>query len=73
MDFRDRIVSNPEVCHGKAVFKGTRILVSVVLDSLSEGEEYEDILKNFPKLTVEDIKAALQYASHLCHEETHAI
>jgi len=72
MDFKKRITSDLDVCHGQAVFKGTRVLVSVVLDSLADGESIEDILTNFPQLTEEDIRAALRYASHLCKEETYA-
>ena len=57
------------VCHGKACIKGTRIMVSVILDSLAEGLSIENVLKQYPKLSKEDVKAALGYASILAKED----
>ena len=54
-----RIEKNPKVCHGKPVIRGTRILVLNVLGSLAGGDSIEDILRNYPELTREDIKAAI--------------
>ena len=54
-----RVVLNPSVCHGKACIRGTRIMVSVILDNLAEGLVVEDILKNYPSLKKEDVQAAL--------------
>jgi uncharacterized protein (DUF433 family) len=68
MDWRKRISVDPNVCHGKACIKGTRIMVSVVLDNLAAGEPVEQILKNYPTLTREDLQAALQYAAELARE-----
>jgi uncharacterized protein (DUF433 family) len=68
MDWRERISVDPNVCHGKACIKGTRIMVSVVLDNLAAGEPAERILKNYPTLTREDLQAALQYAAELARE-----
>lgn len=68
MDWRDRITANPLICHGKACIKGTRIMVSVILDNLSEGLSNEEILKSYPSLTPEDIKAAISYAAELSRE-----
>jgi uncharacterized protein (DUF433 family) len=65
MNWRERITVDPNVCHGKACIKGTRIMVSVVLDNLAAGEPVERILKNYPTLTPEDVQAALQYAAEL--------
>ncbi|MBM4167188.1 MAG: DUF433 domain-containing protein [Ignavibacteria bacterium] len=64
----DRISINPNICHGKACIKGTRIMVSVILDNLAEGVSEEEILKGYPSLTKEDIRAAIGYASDLAHE-----
>ena len=47
MNWRERINVDPNVCHGKACIKDTRIMVSVVLDNLAAGEPVERILKNF--------------------------
>ncbi|HDY87779.1 MAG TPA: DUF433 domain-containing protein [bacterium] len=68
MDWRERITVNPSVCHGKACIKGTRIMVSVVLDNLAEGFSPENIKKSYPSLKHEDIQAAIAYAAELAHE-----
>jgi uncharacterized protein (DUF433 family) len=68
MNWRERISVDPNVCHGKACIKGTRVMVSVVLDNLAAGESLERILKNYPTLKREDIQASLQYAAELARE-----
>lgn len=68
MNWRERISVDPDICHGKACIKGTRIMVSVVLDNLAAGETVERILNNYPTLTREGIQAALQYAAELARE-----
>ncbi|HAK88494.1 MAG: hypothetical protein A2077_01990 [Nitrospirae bacterium GWC2_46_6] len=68
MNWRERIITDPRVCHGKACIKGTRIMVSVILDNLAEGIGEEEILKSYPSLTLEDIKAAIAYAAELSRE-----
>ncbi len=67
--WRERIAVNPKVCHGKPVIKGTRIMVSVVLDYLTAGEPESEILRQYPTLKPEDIRAALGYASWLARQE----
>ncbi len=67
-DWRDRILSDLRICHGRPCIKGTRIMVSVVLDNLAAGEPTERILKNYPTLTPEDIQGALSYAADLARE-----
>ncbi len=68
MNWRERITTDPLVCHGKACIKGTRIMVSVILDNLAEGIGEEEILKSYPSLTLDDIKAAIAYAAELSRE-----
>jgi uncharacterized protein (DUF433 family) len=68
MDWRERITVDPLVCHGKACIKGTRIMVSVILDNLAEGVSGEEILKSYPSLRPEDIRAAIAYAAVLSRE-----
>ena len=68
MDWRERISVDPLVCHGKACIKGTRIMVSVVLDNLAAGVDTEKILKSYPSLTPVDIQAAIAYAAELARE-----
>jgi uncharacterized protein (DUF433 family) len=68
-DWKDRISVNPKICHGKPCIKGTRIMVSIILDYLKAGESAEAILREYPTLKEEDIRAALSYAAWLVHEE----
>ena len=70
IDWRTRISIDPNICHGKACVRGTRIMVSVILDNLAAGESTAAILASYPSLQQEDISAALAYASDLAHERT---
>jgi uncharacterized protein (DUF433 family) len=58
-----RIEINPEVMMGKPVIFGTRITVELILRKLSEGATEVDLLDAYPRLTHEDIQAALGYAA----------
>lgn len=60
------ITSDPGILGGKPVVKGTRIAVYLVLDLLSEGHSFDDILALYPHLTHEDIKACIKYAAKVC-------
>ena len=51
MDWRERISSDPNVCHGKSCIRGTRIFVSVVLDNLAAGRSPAEIVADYPRLT----------------------
>jgi len=64
----ERIIVDPNICHGKACIAGTRIPVSVILDNLSSGSTYDEIINAYPSLTIEDIRAALKYATLLTKE-----
>ena len=68
MDWRERISVDPLVCHGKACIKGTRIMVSVILDNLAADVSPEEILESYPSLSLEDIQAAIAYAAELARE-----
>ena len=68
MNWRDHITVDPNVCHGKACIKGTRIMVSVVLDNLAVGLSPEEIVESYPSLTLEDVQAAVAYAAQLARE-----
>lgn len=69
MDWKERVSIDPTICHGKPCIKGTRIMVSIILDYLSAGDPEEEILKQYPVLRREDIRAAVAYAAWLAHEE----
>jgi uncharacterized protein (DUF433 family) len=70
MDWREHISVDPGVCQGKACIKGTRIMASVILDNLAEGVSEGEILKSYPSLTAEDIRAAIAYGADLAGERT---
>lgn len=58
-----RIEINPKVMLGKPVIRGTRIPVEIILRKLSQNISVEEILRDYPRLTREDIYAALDYAA----------
>lgn len=58
-----RITLNPQVSHGKPTIRGTRYLVSAILEYLAGGDSVESILEEFPDLEHEDVLACIAYAS----------
>jgi len=68
MDWRERNVVDPQIYHGKACIKGTRVMVSVVLDNLAAGLKPEEILASYRTLSQDDIRAAVGYAAELARE-----
>ena len=66
--WQDRVTVDPAVCHGQACIAGTRILVTVVLDNLAVGRTPEEIIADYPSLSLEDVRAAIAYAAVLAHE-----
>ena len=73
MDWRNYITVDPKVCHGQACIKGTRVMVSVILDNLAEGLDTQEILKSYPSLTKESIQASINYAAELARERVIAV
>lgn len=71
MTITDRIEINPNVMLGKPVIRGTRITVELILRKLGEGATVADLLDAYPRLTPDDIQAAIGYAADtVAHEET---
>jgi uncharacterized protein (DUF433 family) len=68
MRWQDHIVSTPDTLHGAPRFRGTRIPVSVVLDSLAAGVTAEELHAEYPTLPDEAVKAALTYAADLARD-----
>jgi uncharacterized protein (DUF433 family) len=66
-NWHERISVDPKVCHGRVCIKGTRIMVSVVLDNLAAGESMDEIMRGY-RLEREDIQAALHYAADLARD-----
>ena len=65
----ERISIDPQVYHGQACVKGTRVPVHQVVGMLANGDTIDDLLREFPNLQREDILACLQYAADLTEEE----
>ncbi|MBK6409669.1 MAG: DUF433 domain-containing protein [Flavobacteriales bacterium] len=63
MDYRDRITINPDRRSGKPCIKGTRMTVTDVLEYLASGMSHAEVLKDFPYITEEDIRACLSFAA----------
>ena len=68
MNWREHISVDPEICHGRALIAGTRVLVTTILDNLADGLSDEEIVESYPSLTRESVRAALCYAAELAKE-----
>ncbi len=68
MNWREHITVDPNVCHGQACIKGTRVTVSVILDNLAANVSQDEILHSYPSLSQESIQAAIAYAAELARE-----
>ena len=64
-----RIIIDPNICHGQACIKGTRIPVHQIISMLANGDTMEELLKEYPSLKRQDILACLDYAASLTQEE----
>ncbi len=67
-----RISISPDICHGKPVIKGTRVLISNILGALSSGETIDQVLEDYPNISRDDVFAALEFGSQLCNFETYS-
>jgi uncharacterized protein (DUF433 family) len=68
MDWKERVTSDEKICHGQACIRGTRIPVSVVLDNLAAGLSPEEIVKSYPALCLDDVRATMSYAAEIARE-----
>ena len=68
MNWQEYIVVDPNICHGKACLKGTRVMASVVLDNLAAGFTVDEVLESYPSLSREAIQATIAYAAELARE-----
>jgi uncharacterized protein (DUF433 family) len=73
MDWRERIVTNPDILVGKPTIKGTRISVELILGWLGQGWSHEQLLENYPHITRDDILAALAFAAEMLREEQYTL
>ena len=67
--FDGKITIDADVCNGKPTIRGQRIAVQTILEFLSAGESDEEILRQYPTLTQEDIQASLAFATQLMGQE----
>jgi uncharacterized protein (DUF433 family) len=70
IEWRDHLTSDPQVCGGELCARGTRVLVTNILDSLAEGATHDEILRSYPSSKPEHVLAALAYAAELAREES---
>jgi uncharacterized protein (DUF433 family) len=73
MKWQDHITVDPKVCHGKACIKDTRVMVSVILDNLAAGSTPDEIVRSYPSVSREAIRAAIAYAAELARERVVSI
>ena len=73
MDWRNYITVDPNICHGQACIKGTRVMVSVILDNLADSLDVQEIIKSYPSLTSDAVRAAINYAAELARERVIAV
>lgn len=64
-----RITIDPNILHGQAFIRGTRIPVHQVVRMLANGDTVEELLQDYPNLTRDDVMAALEYAASLAEEQ----
>ncbi len=67
MSWQERVSVNSNICHGRVCIKGTRVMVSVILDNLAAGESHEEIMRGY-HVEREDIDAAIHYAAEIACE-----
>lgn len=69
IDYRDRVVRDPKTAGGEAVIRGTRVTLRTILASLAEGATIEEILKDSPTLTEDDVRAPIAFAAASVQED----
>jgi uncharacterized protein (DUF433 family) len=69
MSWQERIIVDPDILVGKPVIKGTRLAVEFIVDLLAQGWSEDEVLRNYPGINQDDIRACLSYASELLRAE----
>ena len=65
---RARVIVDPKVCRGRPHIRGTRIYIAIILDALMQGLAPEEVIDHYPSLVLDDIHAAVAYATKLAEE-----
>lgn len=73
MSWREHIVSDPRIYHGQVCIEGTQVPVSVVLDNLAAGVSEDEILREYPFLGEDSIRASVAYAAELARERVSSL
>ena len=68
LNWREHVTVDPAICHGSACIKGTRVMVSVILDNLAAGHTLGEIVRSYPSVTETSVYAAISYAAELARE-----
>ena len=68
-DWHDRITVDPDILAGKPIIRGTRISVELLMDRLGDGWTMEQILESYPRLTRDDVLAAVRFVAEIFREE----
>jgi uncharacterized protein (DUF433 family) len=66
-----RIVQDPAILAGKLVIRGTRIAVEVILEYLAQNPDFDALFADYPRLTMDDVKACFEYAQTLVRDQAH--
>ena len=69
VDWKERVVIDPQLHHGDPCIKGTRVPVSIIVGSIADGMGVDEVRGAYPQLSVEDIRAALAYAAEVLRQE----
>lgn len=69
MNYNERFVRDPKISGGETVIRGTRVTLRTILASLADGDGVEEILKDFPSLTEEDVRAVIAFAAASAQED----
>jgi uncharacterized protein (DUF433 family) len=69
MDHAAHFVRDPGICAGETVFRGTRVLLRAILADLADGASIQEIVKDFPSLTEEQVRAAIAFAAAAARDD----
>lgn len=69
MNYHAHIIREPDICGGEPVIRGTRVTLRTLLASLAEGSDEAEILRNFPAVTKEDLRAVIAFAAASAEED----
>jgi uncharacterized protein (DUF433 family) len=69
MDYLKHIIRDARVCGGEPVIAGTRVPLRIVLESLADGDTPEEIVRSYPSVKLEDVRAAIAFAARSAAED----